>query len=483
MKELIRMSHISNKKDVVDFNICIRYGEAMALLGDNKSGKDSIKDILIGKNNNYTGSIYINEEPVAIENEVTSRRKGILYINIENFLVKTLTIYENIYIIRKKRHSFLLPKRLIVEQTSKLLDYVGLKVNPNKFVYELSYFEKLLVCIAKAITTGNKLIVLESPSNALDYMEVSRLNQLINKLKAEETSFLIFIDKPSEIFQSIDNITIMNNGIDKIELKNEDYNENMIFSIMHGFEPIDDNSWGGINNSIYLLNDKTNFSEEFTGITGIFDTTWNNSQSALIYFRSFLEQNDFIIKKAKYIFNMNVATIEELYEQKVIYLPESCHNLLFNNTSIKENLIITRSFIEHCQLINNRIENYSYIEFLKRINSSKDIQSIEQLSIIQKKILAIYRWERINPRLIILDSPTKNLDEMDTNLLIDYLKHLAKRGVSIIVICRHLSSLQLLCNNIIYTSNKRFISRYDSSDYDNIEKDIINNKRIKKATF
>lgn len=483
MKELLRMSHISNKKDIIDFNICIKYGEVMALLGDNKSGKDTIKDILIGKDSIYSGSIYIDEDPVAIGNEETSRRKGICYINTENFLVKTLTIYENIFIIRKKRHSYLLPKRLIVEQTSKLLDYVGLKVNPNKFVYELSYFEKLLVCIAKAITSGNKLIVLESPSNSLDYMEVSKLNQLIKKLKEAELSFLIFIEKPSEIFQSIDNITIMSNGIDKIELQNDEYNENKVFSIMHGSEPIDDNSWEKINNSICLLNEKANFSEEFNGITGIFDTTWNNSQSALIYLKNFLEQNDFIIRKENYIFDMSVATIEELYQQKIIYLPENSHNLLFNNISIKENLIITRSFLEHCQTINNRIENYNYLEFLKRINASKDIKNIDQLSIIQKKILAIFRWERINPRLIILDSPTQNLDEMDANLLIEYLNYLAKRGISIIVICRHLSSLQLLCNNIIYTSNKRFISRYDSSDYDRLEKDIINCNKIKKATF
>lgn len=483
MKELLRMSYISNKKDIIDFNICINYGEAMAILGDNNSGKDSIRDILIGKNNNYSGSIYIDESPVTIGNEEASRREGICYISIENFLVNTLPIYENIYILRKKRHPFVLPKKLIIEQTSRLLDYVGLKVNPNKFVYEISYFEKLLVCIAKAVTSGNKLIILESPSNSLDYMEVNKLNQLIKKLKAGDMSFLIFSEKPSEIFSSVDKITIMKNGIDKIELLNEEFNETKIFNVMHGFEPKYDNNLEGIDNSIYLVNEKTNFSEEFTGITGIFDTTWNNSQSALIYLKSFLEQNDFTIKKDKYIFNMNVVNIEELYRQKIIYLPENCHNLLFDNISIKENLIITRTFIEHCQLINNRIENYSYLEFVKRLNVSKDIQNIEQLSIIQKKILAIYRWERINPRLIILDSPTQNLDEMDSNILIEYLNYLAKRGISIIVICRHLSSLQLLCNNIIYTSNKKFINRYDSSDYDCIENEITNRNKIKKATF
>ena len=209
----IHKSFSGNKVlDAVDFNVY--RGRIMALVGENGAGKSTLMKILTGVYTRDEGEIYWQGERVDFHNISQSEAAKIAIIHQELNLAYDLTVAENIFLGRELRNKvgFLRIKDMETE-AARLLQELGMPINPRLKVKNLSVGEQQLVEIAKALSLNAELIVMDEPTGALSGQESEHLMQVVRSLRAEGKSFVYISHRLDEIFELCDDITVLRDGL------------------------------------------------------------------------------------------------------------------------------------------------------------------------------------------------------------------------------------------------------------------------------
>ena len=209
----IHKSFSGNKVlDAVDFNVY--RGRIMALVGENGAGKSTLMKILTGVYTRDEGEIYWQGKRVDFHNISQSEAAGIAIIHQELNLAYDLTVAENIFLGRELRNKagFLRIKDMEAE-AARLLQELGMPINPRLKVKNLSVGEQQLVEIAKALSLNAELIVMDEPTGALSGQESEHLMQVVRSLRAEGKSFVYISHRLDEIFELCDDITVLRDGL------------------------------------------------------------------------------------------------------------------------------------------------------------------------------------------------------------------------------------------------------------------------------
>jgi ABC-type sugar transport system ATPase subunit len=195
-------------------DIEIRRGEIHALLGENGAGKSTLIRSICGASRPTDGQIYVAGRPVELNSPQQAQDLGIAVVHQHFNLVPQLSVAENLFL------SQTLPRRIgifvdwnITEQRArKLLDRVGLKVDPWTEVSKLRPDESAMVAIAKAIGSDARIIILDEPTSALLPAEVSILFGHMRRLASEGHSFLYVSHRLTEVFEIADRVTVLRDG-------------------------------------------------------------------------------------------------------------------------------------------------------------------------------------------------------------------------------------------------------------------------------
>lgn len=474
MKELFRAFHIKTKNTIKNFSMDIDAGETMLLLGNCDSGKEQVRDVLIGRNTDYAGSLFLCEKKLDKYKEFQARRMhGIFYANVNETLVPTMSIAENMYVIRDGKQGLLLPKRIINIQTEKILKDVDLNLSPNDKIKKLSYFHKLVLCIAKAVTYDSKLIIFECSAHQVSYRELKKLKKILDQYKEKQISFLIISEKPDEILELVDRITVIKNGIDKKVAFVSDVSRRDLLTYMFGtefsVEPLSKNAVKNVMLELQDENSKKINDKTFYEPLGIFDTQWGQYENAMQYIQNFFENNKITLAVNQEPISIQNFSPSHVYKNGIVFIDEKSEDHLFSNFDLRGNLVIPRQPRELFGIIHKHIEEYAEREFYEKFDFLKD-NSYTYSDTLIKKLVSIYRWERYKPKLIILDSPVGNLDITEISIIQKYLQSLIESGIGVIVMCRQLINQQLLCGEIICAIDKKFKGIYQA---DSIDKDYI----------
>src|ERR1700733_14971802 len=212
VKGLVKEYPGTRALDGVD--IQIRRGEIHALLGENGAGKTTLIRSICGASRPTEGQIYIEGRPVELHSPQQAQDLGIAVVHQHFNLVPQLSVAENLFL------SQTLPRRvgLFVNWTAtekrarKLLDRVGLKINPWTEVSGLRPDENAMVAIAKAIGSDARIIILDEPTSALLPAEVSILFGHMRRLASEGHSFLYVSHRLAEVFEIADRVTVLRDG-------------------------------------------------------------------------------------------------------------------------------------------------------------------------------------------------------------------------------------------------------------------------------
>ena len=192
----------------------VEKGEIHALLGENGAGKSSLMKVLFGLYEKEEGQITLRGEEVDIESPQDALGRGVAMIHQELPFALHLSTAENIFLGRERRSSplGLVDRKRQHREAAEILEPFPVEIAPSRPMRELSVAEQQIVAIAKALSTGADLIILDEATTALTDHEAERLFELMEDLKAEGKTFVMITHKLDEVFAVADRMTILRDG-------------------------------------------------------------------------------------------------------------------------------------------------------------------------------------------------------------------------------------------------------------------------------
>jgi ABC-type sugar transport system ATPase subunit len=214
--QALEMRHVSKRFPgtiaVDDVSFEVKAGEVHALVGENGAGKSTLMKMLAGSFDDYTGEIAIDGQVVLLHSPTLAKRHGIGMIYQELSLARPISITENLLAGRLPRRGLFLDKALARAQAKELLAFVGLDLDPNLPIEDISQHEAQLVEIAKVLGNKPSILVMDEPTSALSREEVERLFAIIGDLKRRGIAIVYISHHLPEIFRIADRVTVMRDG-------------------------------------------------------------------------------------------------------------------------------------------------------------------------------------------------------------------------------------------------------------------------------
>ena len=431
-KELLRMENIVKTfpgvKALNNAAITVHAGEVMGFMGENGAGKSTLMNVLGGVFPADSGDIYIEGKKVAIHSIHESQALGVAFIHQELALEPYLTIAENIFLGREMKNSFgMVSKDKMAEAARPFLERVGLDVDPNEFVGRLSIGQQQMVEIAKSFSLNAKILILDEPTSSLSEKEVDVLFDTVRDLKKQGMGIIFITHKMAEVFQLCDAVTIMRDGEFMGERQSAECSESELISLMVGRD-----------------------------LGNYYVRTYNNPMdSGEIYLNG---------EKTK--------KHDPAYMQKhgIALVPESrkTEGLLLNNT-IKFNttLAVLDRFIKNL-VVNTRKEDEITEDGIEKLHI-KTPSSLVNCSTLsggnQQKVL-LAKWLATDPKILILDEPTRGIDVGAKAEIYTIINNLAKQGLAIILISSEMPEVMNMSDRMMIMREGHIMGELSHDEYD-----------------
>jgi ribose transport system ATP-binding protein len=187
-------------------------GEIHGLIGTNGSGKSTLIKMLCGVYQPDSGAILRNGEPISIPNPSDARGAGVATVFQEFSLVPSLSVAENIYLGRLPRKRGQVDWATLRRAAAAVLAEIEARIDVDATVGWLSVAEQQIVEIAKALAADATIIIFDEPTTALGIGEITRLHDLLRRLKAQGRAILYISHRLDEVVQLVDCVTILKDG-------------------------------------------------------------------------------------------------------------------------------------------------------------------------------------------------------------------------------------------------------------------------------
>lgn len=482
VREFFWMSHVSTEERLKDINLAIYEGEILFLLSNHRGELEEIWQVIAGYRKIGGGMLFLEEQKVAEYNEEIAAAHGIFHIDTSAQLVDTISIAENIFAIRemKKWRPLTFYNRKAVEtETQRVLEKVGLDSGPETKIYQLEPFGRFQVCLAKAIVSGAKLLLIDDVENEYNASEKRRIRELILMLREEGIASLILADRPGELLDGARKIVLIKNGRDIKTYFSQDkgyFSQTALYeTIMKSwlgsaeiekYWSIRDESWG--EKMALLSGDRVRQELKSGHIYGFYDGFWDKEKDFRGHLEEFERKNRTKLCFAK---NGNSFQFKELFEAgRAVYIPKESAFFLLENMGIGKNIAIPNKNRAQKSIgfSVRRIDAYLEEEFCKSISVPAGTP-VWELNCAQKKILSIYRWLLQKPDFLVLEDPTYRLNIQEADVLREYLKSLSRMGMVIFMSESSFYEEKMICDAIIHTERNWYKTTIYRKDYPQIK--------------
>lgn len=483
MEKLIIVKNITKTfpgvKALDNVSIDVNRGEVLSLMGENGAGKSTLIKVLAGVYDMDDGEIYIEGQKVDIKSPVDSQNLGISIIYQELNLLPNMSIAENIFLAREKRQGGLFyDKKKTVEEATKLMNEVGLYCNPNKLVEELSVSQRQMVEVAKALSVNSKLIIMDEPTSSLTDRETETLFGVIDKLKRNNVSVIFVSHKLREVQKISDRVYILRDGANSGVINKGEITEDRIIQMMVGrkLENLFDKENVEITDVVLKVRNLStkNFLKninfdvrkgEIIGFAGLVGAGRTEVMRAVFGFDKiktgeiYIEGNKVEIKSPKDAINYGLALVPEDRKEQGLVMEMSVRE---NTTLANLKQVSKLGFINIGE--ENKITD-SYINKIRTKTPSRE-QKVVNLSGGNQQKVVLSKWLMTNPKILILDEPTRGIDVGAKKEIYTIMSNLAKRGVAIIMISSELPEILGMSDRIIVMHEgeiKGVLNREESS--------------------
>jgi len=457
--------------DRVDFKI--RSGEVHALIGENGAGKSTLVKILTGIYQPDEGEIVLNGKRVEFKNPIVSQEAGIAAIHQEATMFPMLSVVENIYMGHhlKNRFGFVNWKQMR-KNTKYLLSRLGLDINPNILVKDLSTAQRHMVEIVKALSLNANIIIMDEPTSAFSMRETEELYKIIRQLREEGKAIIFISHKFEDIYEIADYFTVLRDGRYVGEGVVSETPQDKIINMMVGrsltqmFPKIDVEIGDVVmevrNLSLNGLFEDISFELHRGEILGFFGLIGAG--------RSEVMESIFgIVKPERGSISLGGEEIvinspDDAIKRGIGYVPEDRQTEgTILSMNIREN--VTLPIIDKLSgrgILNRIKENEITNKYGKRmeIKASSWEQLVNNLSGGNQQKVVLAKWLATEPRILILDEPTKGIDVATKSRVHEFISELAAQGLGIILVSSEIPEILGMSDNIVVMHEGRITARF-----------------------
>jgi monosaccharide-transporting ATPase len=187
-------------------------GEVHALVGENGAGKSTLIKIMTGAYHRDGGAMYLEDAPVSFASPADAQVAGVIAVHQEIHLLVHRTVAENVWLAREPRKWGLVDWSRMFRDTEALFRELGIDIDPRATLGALRTAQRQMVAIARGVSLGAKVLVLDEPTSSLAEREVTLLYGLIRKLKAQGTAIVYISHRFDELFTICDRVTVLRDG-------------------------------------------------------------------------------------------------------------------------------------------------------------------------------------------------------------------------------------------------------------------------------
>ena len=458
----------------------VRAGEVVALLGENGAGKSTVSNIVSGAILPTSGDMTWQGAPYAPATPREAIDSGVGMIHQELLLLPHLSIAENVFVGRYPMKAGRIDRREMERRAQSGLQRLGLDISPRRVVDGLSTASQQLIEIAKALTLNARLLILDEPTAALGGEETKLLFKQIERLKTEGVGIIYISHRLEEIRQIADRIVVMRDGEKVQEFDTADLPVRTIVEAMVGrsmeqmFPPLATPTDDAVLEVKSLTSARGHFSDvsfsvrkgEIFGIAGLVGAGRTELVRAIA-------GADPIAGGTIVLNGKDIAprSPRDAIRNGVILVPEDrkLQGVILSH-SIAENIAYSNfESVGKAGWISGRKLRDFADENIRRFGvKGKGRQNAGEMSGGNQQKVVIAKWLARNPRVVLLDEPTRGIDVGARSSIYEIIHGLAAEGVAVIVVSSDLEEVLGVSNRILVMAAGRQTGILDHTEANDV---------------
>lgn len=458
--------------DNVDLDL--QEGEILGLIGENGAGKSTLMRILGGDYSADDGTILLRGEPVALADVSDSITLGISIIYQELNLAPNLDIASNIFLGREPRGGpfGLVDRRQLYARASELAARVGIAAPLTTLVEKLSPGERQLVEVAKALSVDARVLVLDEPTSSLSPAEAAKLFEVMRRLKAQGVSMIYISHRLAEVQAMCDRVIVLRDGARVGELRREEGTGNrgetpglrtsdmvrlMVgrdisrFFPEHGERHLDGEIVLSVRRFRYP-GAKSDMSfdlraGEILGVAGLVGAGRTELVSSLFGIEPH-ERGEVLVGGEP----VTIHSPADAIRCGIGLVPEDRKSLgVILEMPVNENVSLPSIGSYNPPFMDRRRESTAVTEMVEKLDIKTPglDQQVQFLSGGNQQKVALGKWLCLNPKVLILDEPTRGIDVGSKSEIYKLVRSLADSGVGVIMVSSELEEIIGLSDRVL----------------------------------
>ncbi len=456
--------------DNIEFSV--EKGEIHALMGENGAGKSTLIKILTGLYKADRGKIIFQGEERKFTTVLSAQKAGISTIYQELNMIPYLTVSENIFLGHYPCNKTGIDWKKMHEDAQVLIDELGVDIDVKRSLNNYSTAKQQIISIIRAVNFNSRLLIMDEPTSSLDTNEVEILFGIMDKMKEKGVSMIFISHRLDEVYKKCDRITVLKDGCYMGTWKTEELSEYELLKTMLGKKEVklertlpvhdfsDKEDILEVKNLIrvpYVNNVSFRIKKgEILGLAGLLGA--GRTETARIIFGCDHPDSGEIYVEGK---KVKIKSPEEAIHAGLAFCTENRREEgIFPDVTVRSNLTLcSLDQLSRGGFINEKQRKQlsdDYIEKLM-IKTTGGEQLIKNLSGGNQQKVILSRWMAIDPKLIILDEPTRGID-VGAKAEIEKLIHeFSDKGISVLFISSEMAELVRNCDRILVLRDGRIM--------------------------
>lgn len=471
---------------VDNVSIHVQPGEILGLIGQNGAGKSTLMNIIGGVVSPDSGTMLVQGKPYAPRSPAAANEARIAFIHQELNLFTNLTIAENILIDDFPAHRFgplhLVKWGEVRSKAQKALELVGLNIPPDIKIDRISPGERQLVEIARALYLDASLIILDEPTTSLTVRETEILFALLRRLREEGKAMIYISHILNDVLNLADRIAVMRDGQLVGQGTVDEFSVRRMISLMVGRnldnlypprtatptrEPLlqlENITAKGIVESINLTVHKN----EVVGLFGLMGSG-RTELARMIYGLDPLEEGTLTVNGRR----VTRSSAQNSIREGIAFVTENRREEgLLMSVAISDNIALvalpefarTLMQVVSQEHLNTSTQNAATALQLKSANIQH--QSAKALSGGNQQKVVIAKWLLSEPRVFIMDEPTRGIDVGAKYEIYSIIDQLAAGGSGVLFISSELEELMGMCDRIVVMSRGEIFGEFQREQFE-----------------
>jgi ribose transport system ATP-binding protein len=435
-------------------NLTVRRGEVLALIGENGAGKSTLMKILAGVQTPDRGEILLDGRPVQIDSVRKATQLGVALIHQELNLSDNLDVGANIYLGREPRFLGFIDKRRIERDAEEFIGRVGLTCSPRTLVSRLSIGQQQLVEIAKALSANARILIMDEPTSSLSSREADRLFEVISDLRGKGVSIVYISHRLGEVKRIADRVTVLRDGANAGDLVRDQINHDRMVKLMVGrdisqFYARLPHAPGEVVLEVKGLRTRAwpqhevNFSLRAGEIVGVAGLVGAGRTEMLRVLFGVDRPEGGEIRVAGRVVKLD-SPLDAIRAGLALAPEDRKQQGLIVEMAVRENLTLPRlRRDQRLGILNRGAERKVTKEMIERlrVKTPSPQQIVQYLSGGNQQKVVFGKWLAMQPRVLLLDEPTRGVDVGAKQEIYRLMEELAAQGVAILFVSSEMEEI------------------------------------------